>query len=178
VMSAKIVTPTEESSENWPEFEAAIEQYQAELHAFAYRVLGGRAEAEDALQNAYLKAFRVAMTGERAATRRPWLYRVVYTCCVDELRRSARTAHDVLDEVTSPSIDIDLGSVRALSDALLGLPVPSRAVVLLVDVHGLSYEEAAVALDLPRGTVASRLNQGRGILRNALEAHDHGGNNG
>lgn len=155
----------------WRQFEAAIRQHHGDLHAFAYRVLGGRSEAEDALQAAYVKAFRAVGTGAiEQSLSRPWLFRVLYRCCVDEFRRTARTEHDVLNEFTlaGRSEEGQPGLVSAISRAFLALPSPTRAAVLLVDVHGLSYDEAAAALGVPRGTIASRLNHGRAALRRAL----------
>ncbi len=153
----------------WGRFEEAIASYQSELHAFAYRILGGRSEAEDALQTAYLKAFRAAADDQVRLTR-PWLYRVVYRCCIDELRRLKRHNHDVLENAAAGVTDDEATRElsRALSHAFLQLPAPTRAAVLLVDVHGFSYAEAAAALDVPRGTIASRLNHGRDALRVAL----------
>lgn len=153
------------------QFKAAVESYQAELYAFAYRILGGRADAEDALQNAFLKAFRAVQAEDLPASlSRPWLYTVVYNCCIDELRRVTRTSHDGLDDValTLPAPRQRYAAARAISAALLALPASSRATVLLVDIHGFSYGEAAAALDVPRGTIASRLNHGREALRQAL----------
>ncbi len=154
-------------------FAAAVEREQGDLYAFAYRVLGGRSDAEDALQDAFVKALRAVRSRQVAAVpSRSWLFRVVYHCCIDEQRRLKRVAHDVLDETALAAVpDVDAGLTRELSAALLALPVPTRAAVLLVDVHGLSYMEAAEALDLPRGTIASRLNHGRETLRETLAAH-------
>lgn len=159
-------------SDEWALFESVIINHQTELHRFAYRLIGGRGETEEALQNAYLKAFQTSNTGPRVISKLPWLYRVVYHCCIDESRRFARSTHDTLGEdqlgtASEPDTEIS----RALSAALLALPVSSRGAVLLVDVHGLSYDEAAVVLELPRGTVASRLNHGRRTLRETLAAY-------
>lgn len=162
---------TNNDAMRWQAFEAAIAAHHADLHAFAYRVLGGRTEAEDALQTAYVKAFRAVRAGNiEESLSRPWLYRVVYRCCIDEFRRSARNQHDVLDDVAAlrPEQSEQADFVRALSEALFKLPVATRAVVLLIDVQGLSYDEAAAALEIPRGTIASRLNHGRAALRKAL----------
>jgi RNA polymerase sigma-70 factor (ECF subfamily) len=165
---------TASDGERWRAFEAAIAEHQSGLHAFAYRIVGGRAEVEDVLQDAFVKAFRAVRAGHAPPElARPWLYRVVFRCCVDELRRRRRTAHDVLDDVDgvrSPEGG-DAGLARAVSEALLRLPPRARAAVLLVDVHGLSYEEAAAALELPRGTIASRLNHGRQALRDVLREY-------
>ena len=154
-------------------FADAVEREQKELFAFAFRLLGERSDAEDALQDAFVKALRAVRSRQVAAVPpRAWLFRVVYHCCIDERRRRKRVAHDVLDETTvvaTSGADGDLAG--ELSAALLALPAPTRAAVLLVDVHGLNYTEAAEALDLPRGTVASRLSHGREALRAALSAY-------
>jgi RNA polymerase sigma-70 factor, ECF subfamily len=157
--------------DGWLDFKAAIDAHQAKLHAFAYRLLGGKIEAEDALQNAYLKAYQASQADGAVVSKLPWLYQVVYSCCIDELRNARRTAHDTLDDVASLATQPEADVTWALSAALLALPAPSRAAVLLVDVHGLSYAEAAEVLDLPRGTIASRLNHGRQTLRQALADH-------
>jgi RNA polymerase sigma-70 factor (ECF subfamily) len=151
----------------------AVEEQQHDLYAFAYRLLGQQGDAEDALQDAFMKALRAVKSHQvAAAPPRAWLVQVVYHCCIDERRRRKRTTHDVLDEFSvGGAPETDSALVRELSAALLALPVPTRAAVLLVDVHGLKYAEAAEALGLPRGTIASRLNHGREALRDALVAH-------
>jgi len=122
----------------------------------------------DALQNTYLRAFQASREDSRVLAVLPWLYRVLYRCCVDELRRVRRTRHDVLERVEAREAPVEHAATRALSSALLALPEQMRAAVLLVDVHGLSYDEAADVLEVPRGTVASRLNHGRARLREVL----------
>jgi RNA polymerase sigma-70 factor (ECF subfamily) len=164
----RLAAAAPERSARWESFQAVIEERGAELHAFAYRMLGGRAEAEDALQNTYMKAFQATGEDSLVLAALPWLYRVLYRCCVDELRRVRRARHDVLDQLEAQAMPPDYAATRALSSALLGLPEQMRAAVLLVDVHGLSYDEAAEVLNVPRGTVASRLNHGRATLRDVL----------
>ena len=103
-------------NERWRMFESAIRLHHADLHAFAYRVLGEKEQAEDALQSAYVKAFRAVRAGSLGSTvNRPWLFRVVYHCCIDEFRSSARTKHDTVDELALAveADDEELGSSRA-----------------------------------------------------------------
>jgi RNA polymerase sigma-70 factor, ECF subfamily len=160
----------EAGATSWSAFETSLRQYHPGLHAFAYRILGNRQDAEDALQAAYLKSFRAAKArGRSFELNAPWLYRVVYRCCIDKQREVKRNRHDFLGpEAEDPRAPEASSLVTALSKAVLELPLDARAVVLLVDVHGLSYEEAAAVLEVPRGTVASRLNHARSALREAL----------
>src|SRR3954471_6997993 len=84
--------------------EAAILRYQGELYAFAYRVLGDRSAAEDALQDTFVKAVRDGTQGAfPAGHERAWLYRVIHNACIDHLRRSRRQIHDSLDQVVGAS---------------------------------------------------------------------------
>src|SRR5712691_5089174 len=76
---------------SWSAFEASLCEYHPDLHAFAYRILGNRQDAEDALQAAYLKSFRAAKArGPSFELNVPWLYRVVYRCCIDKQREIKR----------------------------------------------------------------------------------------
>jgi RNA polymerase sigma-70 factor (ECF subfamily) len=98
-----------------------------------------------------------------------WLYRIVYRCCLDELRgrRRRRETPGLVEEVLATH-DEDAVESLAVAAALAELRPDARAVVLLVSVIGLDYETAAAALRIPRGTVASRLNAARAQLREAL----------
>ena len=170
VAADSVAAEGEADATGWSAFEASLRQYHPDLHAFAYRILGNRQDAEDALQAAYLKSFRAAKArGGSFGLSAPWLYRVVYRCCIDKQREVKRNRHDFLGpEAEDPRAHETSSLVAALSEAVLELPLDARAVVLLVDVHGLSYEEAAAVLEVPRGTVASRLNHARAALRKAL----------
>jgi RNA polymerase sigma-70 factor (ECF subfamily) len=152
-------------------FAALVRHYDEGLRALAYRLLGDRSRMDDALQEAYVNAYR-ALPGFRGdASVRTWLYRIVYNACVDELRR-ARSVVPIDSVRPVPSRDddpVDSISVReSLAAALAALPAEDRAAVLLVDGAGFDYRSAAEVLAVPEGTVASRLNRARTDLRNAL----------
>lgn len=162
---------TSAGDRTWETCEALVRRYHDDLHAFAFRLVGSREDAEDALQSAYVKALRATSRDSGPlSVNAPWLYRIVYRACVDQRRRLRRLRHDALDEqlVAGGTASRAAALATALSQALLRLPASTRAAVLLVDVHGLSYDEAADALDVPRGTIASRLNHGRASLRATL----------
>jgi RNA polymerase sigma-70 factor (ECF subfamily) len=170
VVADSVPAEAEAGAASWRAFEMSLRQHHSGLHAFAYRILGNRQDAEDALQAAYLKSFRAAKArGRSFELNAPWLYRVVYRCCIDKLREVKRNRHDFLGPDAEDTCAQQASSLlAALSEAVLELPLQARAVVLLVDVHGLSYEEAAAVLEVPRGTIASRLNHARSALREAL----------
>jgi RNA polymerase sigma-70 factor (ECF subfamily) len=154
-------------------FTELVEHYDQRLRTLAYHLLGDPDQTDDALQDAYVKAFRGlgAFAGRSALS--TWLTRVTYTTCVDHLRRRTRLVlvPDLEPEPSlpdSPDPTDDLSDRRDVREALRRLPPEQRAVVVLVGVQGLDYAQAAEILGVPSGTVASRLSTARTILRSAL----------
>jgi RNA polymerase sigma-70 factor (ECF subfamily) len=153
-------------------FEALVRHYDAGLRALAFRLLGDRVRMDDALQEAYVKAYRSLPRFRGDAALGTWLYRIAYNACLDELKRTRAVvdlesvrdrAHAGLDPAEALSVRYTLG--RALAE----LPPEDRAAVLLVDAHGFDYRDTADVLGIPEGTVASRLNRARAALRGALQ---------
>jgi RNA polymerase sigma-70 factor (ECF subfamily) len=159
-------------------FATLIERHDRSLRALAFRLLGDRDLMDDALQEAYLKAFQSLPRFRGQSTIATWLYRVVYNTCLDELRRGRanRTATLDLTAVTAPERDpAETASARsALAEALASLVPEQRAAVLLVDAEGLDYRAAAEILGVGVGTVASRLSRARAVLRRALSTDTEG----
>jgi RNA polymerase sigma-70 factor (ECF subfamily) len=160
-------------------FTALIKHYDPGLRALAYRLLGDVDRMEDALQEAYVRAFRGLPRFRGDSRLGTWLYRIVYNVCVDELERSRRLVQLPLeDTVDPPDPRPDVGEMVAhrssLAHALAKLPPGERAAVLLVDAQGFDYRSAGVVLGVPAGTIASRLNRARAALRRALEEHEEG----
>jgi RNA polymerase sigma-70 factor (ECF subfamily) len=161
-------------------FWSLVEPYDRALKAFAYRLVGDRDLMDDALQEAYLRAFRALPSLRGADAMRSWLYRIVYSAAMDLLRARRRTPHVALDHtVERPDPAPDPAEVAAsrrdLAAALDSLPPSMRAAVLLVDAEGRSYEEAGAILGVPEGTVASRLSRAREVLRRAMASDSEGG---
>lgn len=156
-------------------FEELLARHDRELRALAFRLLDDRAAMDDVLQDAYVKAF-VALrdfTGRSAFG--TWLYRIVYNTALDELRRRSRrraVRWDDVPEIADRAQDpADAASIHVdLASALEALPPDLRAIVLMVDAAGMDYGEAAEVLGVPPGTVASRLNRARRMLRLSLSA--------
>jgi RNA polymerase sigma-70 factor (ECF subfamily) len=152
-------------------FALLVRHYDEGLRALAYRLLGDATLMDDALQEAYVKAFRALPRFRGASSPGTWLYRIAYNACLDELKRSRQVV--ALDSVREPA-DVRPGPAeavstrRVLADALAALPPEDRAAVLLVDARGFDYREAAHVLGVAAGTVASRLHRARAALRDAL----------
>lgn len=165
-------------------FLTLVRRHDDGLRRLAYRLLGRREAMEDALQDAYLKAFQ-GLAGYRGSEEPvTWLYRIVYNTCIDRLRREKHSLSldpDDLAETVDAAGGVWLaGSAPGrdpselvvgcltLSEALDGLPPEQRAAVLLVDAQGFDQATAAEILGVPPGTVASRLHYARRSLRRVL----------
>jgi len=142
------------------------------LYAVALRTLAGpggdaREEAADAVQDALLSAYRHARSYRGEAQVSTWLHRVVVNACLDRLRRRAARPTAPLPDQEPPASRDRLAERETALDvrAALGtLPDEQRAALVLVDLSGLSVEEAAAVLGVPVGTVKSRCSRGRARL--------------
>lgn len=142
----------------------------------AYRLTGNDADAQDLVQEVLLRVRRGLET-YRPGSLEGWLSRITTNAFLDEVRRRRRRPTVALpddpDRVLLGAEDADaaLASIRLpddVQDAVRALPEDFRAAVVLCDVVGLSYEEIADRLDIPVGTVRSRIHRGRAALRGVL----------
>ncbi|MPY95532.1 MAG: sigma-70 family RNA polymerase sigma factor [Acidimicrobiia bacterium] len=160
-------------------FGELVGRYDERLRRLAFRLLGCPRRMDDALQEAYVKAYRGLSSFEGRSSVGTWLYRITYNTCLDLLRSESRretTTLEVLREQpdTAPGPDGRAAERADLAAALAALPPDQRAAVLLVDAEGYDYDAAGDILGVARGTVASRLSRARSALRAAL-AEDEGG---
>lgn len=161
-------------------FTEVVRHYDHRLRALACRLLGDRTAMDDALQEAYVKAYRALPGFREDAGLGTWLYRITYRACVDLQRRESRHQTDTTEwappmaGATGPAADpaATAASRTDLQRALAALPVDQRAAVLLVDAEGLDYDAAAAVLGVAPGTIASRLSRARAALRAALAEGD------
>jgi RNA polymerase sigma-70 factor (ECF subfamily) len=154
-------------------FVALIRRHDQGLRALAYRLLGDRDRMDDALQEAYFRAFRALPRFRGAADVGTWLYRITYNACLDERGRARRAPELSLDDAAErddgrPELSVSLSGRNDLAEALDALAPADRAAVLLVDAQGFDYASAGRVLGVPAGTIASRLNRARRALRRAL----------
>ena len=168
-------------------FNHLIDRYQDLLFRVAYRMLGDENAAADAAQTAWLAAFR-KINEQRGGRFSSWLIRILTNACYDELRRRHRrgevplmpadddgeeheTAEWLLDRSPSVEQQVDTRQLdQAIQQALQQLSPVYRSMIVLVDIEGFGYEEAALAMHVPLGTVRSRVARGRIALRRQLAA--------
>lgn len=156
-------------------YEAAVLPQLDGLYRFALRLCHDPLMAEDLVQDTALKAFRAWHCFREDASPRPWLFRILWNSYLNERRRRVREqpledAAEPIAETEDPERAAASSELRAtLSNALGLLPEDQRAVVMLVDLEDLRYRDAAMVLDIPIGTVMSRLARGRARLAEALE---------
>ncbi len=143
-----------------------FEPYIPRLRRYALALLHNRALADDLVQDTLERALRKFSLFRRGTDLRAWLFSVMHNVYVNDVRASARRRADAAD-ATEPAVATvdDSATLRDLLSALERLAPEQREVVLLVGLEQLSYEEAARVLDVPLGTVMSRLARGRERLR-------------
>ena len=157
-----------------PTWEEVARRYGRFLYNVAYRLAGNDDDANDLAQEALLRV-RKGLESYQPGSMEAWLSRIVTNVFLDEVRRRRRRPVEALpddpDRILPPMAAADVATDR-LSDevqaALRTLPEDFRAAVVLADVVGLSYEEIGEVLDVPVGTVRSRIHRGRRQLRSAL----------
>jgi len=146
-------------------FARAAEEYAVRLYSVAYRLLGSRADAEDAVQRALLKAFEARESYAPRCAISTWLYRVLTNVCIDELRRRRRAPPEPLPR-GRPGHAVERVD---LTRALASVPREARVLLALHYVNGLSYRELATIRGISVNTVKSQLARGKAILKQALE---------
>ena len=163
-------------------------EYMPQLYSAALRMTRNPADAEDLVQEAYLKAYRGFGGFEEGTNLRAWMYRILTNTFINSYRaKQRRPDESELDEVEDLYLYRRLGGLEAaqigrsaedelmdffteaeVKDAVEGLSENFRLAVLLADVEGFSYKEIAEILDIPIGTVMSRLHRGRKALQKEL----------
>ena len=166
-------------------FEEEALQLSDQVYQVARRLAGSREEAEDLVQETYARAFRAWRSFEPGTNLRAWLFRILTNLNIDRGRKIQRTPdtqpleetdyflYNKLEESVSDGTPDERRVVERLSQndavtALADLPHDFRDVVLLVDLADFTYSDAAQILDIPIGTVMSRLHRGRRILKSSL----------
>lgn len=168
-------------------FEQLIEAYQKKVYNLALRMTGNQEDAADLAQEAFIRVFRSISGFKEQSSFSTWVYRITTNVCLDEIRKRKNRKVISIDE----DIHMDDGEMRRqivsddplpdelaeraelrgiVNDAINSLPEDQRIVITLRDLNGLSYEEIAQILDIPGGTVKSRINRARQALRNVLSA--------
>lgn len=165
------------------EFEDIALQHMDAVYNAALRMAKDETEAEDLVQDTYLRAYRFFDRFKRGTSIKAWLFKILKNTFINNFIKQAKTPEHVdfdrlrlsKDEPASPSDPEEELLYRSFGDefmhAIDALPEEFRLVILLSDVEGFSYKEIAKIVDRPIGTVMSRLHRGRKLLRNSLREY-------
>jgi len=172
-------------------FRVLVERYQGRAYALALRVLRDEDRARDAVQEGFLKAYTSLAKFEGRSSFYTWLYRLVMNLCLDMKRRDKSDREVEWDETrpgdpagapdaealagqggggqAGPARELERSELRKrIAEAIAQLPGEARETLLLREVDGLSYAEIAAALEIPKGTVMSRLHYARKRVQQIL----------
>jgi RNA polymerase sigma-70 factor (ECF subfamily) len=154
-------------------YDLLVGAYQDRIYHVAFRVTGNREDAWDAAQDAFIRAFQGLRSFRGEAGFGTWLHRIAVNAALDIVRRRPRTAPAGDDPPWTAGGDPAEEAVRSdvqrrVHAAISILPPEQRTAVVLRDLAGCSYEEVARILQIPIGTVRSRLSRGREALRARL----------
>ena len=170
------------------EFESMAMPFMDQLYSHALRLTKNSSDAEDLVQETYLKGYRAFSNFKEGTNLRAWLFRILTNSFINNYRKKQRGFEEEdFDEIDDMYLHRRLGSIQSstlgmsaedmlferltedeVKDAVENLPTQYREVVLLADVQGFSYKEIAEILEIPDGTVMSRLHRGRAKLQKAL----------
>lgn len=175
---------TKQEVQKQEDFEEEIIPHLDAMYNFALRLTSDPNDAEDLVQDTIVKAYRFFSSYEKGTNAKAWLFRILKNSYINNYRKKSKQPNQVdYDEVSSfyetiradrtDTSDLEDRMFRELidddiSNALEELPEDFRTVVLLCDVEGFTYEEIANMLDVPIGTIRSRLHRGRNLLKAQL----------
>ena len=174
-------------------FEQLVERYQNKIIGFSARMLGDSMEAEDVAQETFIKAYRGLANFRGDSQFSTWLYRIATNLCIDRVRKIKRSpkpaysldepldreeergGRDVADMTFEPSISVERQELRMrVRETMAEMPEKMRAVLVMCDMQGMDYESIAKVLDVPLGTVKSRLFHARADLARRLRPYMRG----
>jgi RNA polymerase sigma-70 factor (ECF subfamily) len=187
-MSEEAMLVEEALAGSVPAFEKLVSLYSKKIYNYCYRMAGNKEDAEDILQDVFVKAYRSLNGFRRNSQFSTWLYRIAYNACIDHHRKKKIVTVPVLGvdeegrqlvtEIASdgPSLEEQVLSNErklAVQKAIAKLRPEYRTVILLREIDGLSYDEIACVLNIPLGTVKSYISRARETLRASL-IHEFG----
>jgi RNA polymerase sigma-70 factor (ECF subfamily) len=169
-------------------FEKEFMPHIDSMYNFAFRLTNDEDDANDLVQDTYLKAFRFINSFSQGTNAKAWLFRILKNSFINDFRKKSKepakvdyqdvetTYNSEEDAETNQTVDLRVESVQDLigdeiANALNSLPVDFRTVIILCDVEGFTYEEMAKILDIPIGTVRSRLHRARMLLKEKLKSY-------
>lgn len=167
-------------------FESLMRSTYRQAYSFASKLTRNAAEAEDLVQETYVRAFRFFHRFDESLPFTNWLYRIMSNAHIDQVRRKQRIKTNSLEQPTSTGMStmdvadpsatvervlVDEAMGEHVTEALATMTPEFRTAVLLADVEGMAYEEIAEVMNTSVGTVRSRIHRGRKQLRKHLVVH-------
>ena len=169
-------------------FEKEFMPHINSMYNFAFRLTNDEDDANDLVQDTYLKAFRFIGSFEKGTNAKAWLFRILKNSFINDYRKRSKEPNKVdYQEVetyydseeaagTEQTSDLRVEAVQdmigdEIATALNALPVDFRTAIILCDIEGFTYEEMAKILDIPIGTVRSRLHRARQLLKDKLRKY-------
>lgn len=159
------------------DFKSLYGEWSAYVYSLAYRLAGNKADAEDLTQEAFLRAYRF-LKDFKGGSIKGWLYKIVtnvfYSEVEKEKKRPVLLEEEALAQQTDPLLpepheEVGRSETRAaVQKAISSLPADYRTALVLADMEELSYQEISEILDVPIGTVRSRISRGRALLKEKL----------
>jgi RNA polymerase sigma factor (sigma-70 family) len=165
-------------------FEKELLPHVSALQTFAYHLTYNQNDADDLVQETYMKAYRFIDKYEKGTNAKAWLFKILKNAYINEYRKKVRQPNKVDFEEITAYHDTDDDNLTGYSDlreeiflnmmgdevttAINSLPLDFRTVILLCDIEGFTYEEIASIIDVPIGTVRSRLFRARNMLKEKL----------
>lgn len=186
-----IVTPTPQNyseKEKYKIFDDEFMPHINSMYNFAFRLTMDEDDANDLVQDTYLKAFRFINSFQKGTNAKAWLFRILKNSFINDYRKKSKEpakvdyqevetfynsedaeADNITPDLRSESLSEMIGD--EVANALNSLAVDFRTVIILCDIEGFTYEEMAKILDIPIGTVRSRLHRARNLLKDKLRGY-------
>ena len=156
--------------EDAPDWADIVARYADVVYTMAYRLTGDDEEARDLAQDVLIRLHK-GLARYRQGNFEGWLYRTTVNAFRDRLRKRKRLREDALAETEPPAMRTGRIVEEVVQRSLVKLPPEYREAVVLRDLEGRSYEEIAEILEIPPGTVRSRIHRGREALRQLLKSY-------
>jgi RNA polymerase sigma-70 factor (ECF subfamily) len=182
-----VLQPYRNKAEKDAGFEAEFMPHIDALYNFAYRLTQGEDDANDLVQETYMKAYRFFDSYQKGTNAKAWVFRILKNSFINDFRKKSKQPAKVDynevegyynsdDTEVEATVDLRVDTVKELMGdevmlAINALDVNFRTIIILSDLEGFKYEEMAKILDIPVGTVRSRLHRARNLMKEKLRTY-------
>ena len=166
-------------------FSAIIDKYEKMIYNLAYRVFNNLSDAEDIVQEVFIKVYRNLYKCQGKQSIKPWVYSIAYNTCIDEIRKRKGKNNIPIDkqiegnegnfsfeiasnDLTPDKVLIEKESIQEIEKAINSLNADAKTLIFLRDIKGFSYNDISEITNIGIGTIKSRLNRARNSLRKIL----------